>query len=312
MRYEKKSRYSGVILSRLYCSIILLMLLISIVSSAQVVQVQDQPPAEKKSFMSKTFGFLKSPIFWFIILGFVIFIVILLCIFFLIRWLVKFLKARNNIFFNLRSQRVKLSKIHKRYASSTHFLKVEKNTPIRLVKQNNGRVFVTEPIAYYRGDYVSHEGNVIISMNMRYNKKWFFLPITDILIIPNKERIEINQKDTKSGKVIKMEINNLPMAKDIVQFNEDEVLIYADSFSNIGSEGNEFYVPVLKAKDGKILDLSMPLFQSLKEVVLGDYLFEQTDDFSKLAKKSMDINPNIRAEMKVKDASQSVEIPQNR
>ena len=303
----------GVILLGLYFSIILLILSIPIITSAQVVQVQqDQPPAQKQGFFSKTFGFLKSPIFWLIMLGFIVFLLIIIGIFFLVRWLIKFLKSRSNIFWNLRSQRIKLAKIHKRYPSSTHFFKVEKNTPIRLVKKNNGRLFVTEPIAYYRGDYVSHEGNVVISMNMRYNKKWFILPITDLLIIPNREKIDIIQKDAKTNKSIKIEIDNLPRAKDIVQFNEDEVLIYADSFSNIGADGNEFYVPVLKAEDGKIIDLSMPIFQGLKEVVLGDYLFEQTDDFSKLAKKSMDINPNIRAEMKVKDASQSVEIPQNR
>jgi hypothetical protein len=65
----------------------------------------------------------------------------------------------------------------------------------------------------------------------------------------------------------------------------------------------------LKSQDGKIIDLSLPVYVSLKQVVLGDYLYEQTDEFGKLAKQSMNINPNLRYQMKAGDSSQSVEIP---
>jgi len=65
----------------------------------------------------------------------------------------------------------------------------------------------------------------------------------------------------------------------------------------------------LKSKDGKIMDLSLPVYETLKQVVLGEYLYEQTDEFGKLAKQSMNINPNLRYAMKSQDASQSVELP---
>lgn len=290
------------------CLILMLILSIPLIFSAQTIQVAQEQPVEKKGFLAQSFGFLKSPIFWWIIFGILVVIAIIIGLFFLLRWLVKFLKARNNIFWQLRSHRIKLAKIHRRYPSK-HFLKVEKNFPIRLVREQEGRTIVSEPIAYHRGDYTSHEGNVIISMNMRFNKRWFILPITDLLIIPNKEQVEIEQR-TEKGKTIKIVIENLPQAKDIIQFNENEILIYADSLSNIGSGGNEFYVPVLKAKDGKIINLSLPVYQSLKEVILGDYLIEQTDEFVKVAKKSIDLNPNLRYQVKAGDSSQSIEIPQ--
>jgi hypothetical protein len=70
-----------------------------------------------------------------------------------------------------------------------------------------------------------------------------------------------------------------------------------------------FYVPVMKSKEGKVIDLTLPTYDSLKGVVLGDYLYEQTTSFSQLAKKSMDINPYIRGAIKVSDTSQSVEVP---
>jgi hypothetical protein len=283
--------------------------LISFISSAgQVVQVAPEPE-EKKGFFASTFGFLKSPIFWWIVAGVVFFLLLAVGLFFFVRWLVKFLKSRSNIFYQLRTQRIKLAKVHRRYPDN-HFISVEKNTPIKLVKLREGKPIISDTIAYYRGDYTSHEGNIIVSLNMRFNKKWFFVPITDILIIPTKEKIVLSQKDAK-GKTIQFVLDNLPNANEIIQFNEHEILLYAEGISNIGAGGNEFFVPVLRAKDGKIIDLSLPLYQSLKDVVVGDYLFEQTDEFTKVAKKSIDMNPSLRYATKSADSNQNVEIPQN-
>lgn len=288
-------------------SLIVIILLISIVSSATTIQVQEKTTPEKKSFFDTYFSFLKYPIFWYIIIGFFLFVIFLICIFFFVRWLIKFLKSRNDIFYKLKSERIHLSRIQKSYPSK-HWWKVHKNTPIRLVKRSDdGKVTISEPIAYHRGDYYSHEGNLLINLNLKNKKKWFFFPVSDILIIPNKDKIEIEQKDEK-GKPIKIIINNIPKAKDIIQFNSNEILLYAEGVSHIGL----FLTPVLKTKDNKIMDLSLPIFQSLKDVILGDYLYSQTSDFSNLAKKSMDINPFIRSATKLQDAQQNVEIPQEK
>jgi hypothetical protein len=286
-------------------SFFILLFLTPLIYSAQVVQVaQEEQQPVKETFFSKYFGFFKSPIFWWIIAGLVFIIAIIIGLVFLVRWLVKYLKTRSDIFWQLRNERIKLAKIHRRYPS-THFLKVSKNIPIRLVKKENEKLIVSEPIAYHRGDYTSNEGNLIISLNMRFDKRWLFLPITSLLVVPNREKVKIMQKNEK-GKQVEIEINNLPQAKDIVQFNESEILIFAESLSSVG----QFLVPVLKAKDGKIIDLALPTYQSLREVILGDFLYSQTDDFVKVAKKTMDLNPNLRFSMKSNDASQSVEIPQ--
>jgi hypothetical protein len=107
------------------------------------------------------------------------------------------------------------------------------------------------------------------------------------------------------GKQEFIKIEHLPNPSDIIRFNENEILIFAESLSNTGM----FLIPVLKDKDGEIIDLSMPVFDSLKKVVLGEYLYEQTDEFSKLSKKTLEINPYIRAITKTQDTSQSVELP---
>jgi len=274
---------------------------------AEVVQVAQQTP--KPSGFGAIFGFLKSPVFWEVLVIIILIALLIIGVVFLIKWIVSFLKARSNIFFQLRKQRIMLCKIHSRFPSSNHYWKVHKNIPIRLVKNIEGRPVLSDPIAYYRGDYVSHEGNIIVALNLKDRKKMFFFPISDILIIPNKENTTLQQRDEK-GNTSKIKINNLPLAKDIIKFNDNEILLYADSISNIGSKGNDFYVPVLTAKDGKIIDLSLPIYQSIKDVIVGDYLMEQSDEFVKVTKKSIDLNPNLRYTVKTSDNSSAVEVPQ--
>lgn len=284
--------------------IIVVILILSFVSSAQTVVVdQTNQQPQEPSFFDKYFSFLKSPIFWWIILGLLLFLALMVGIFFLVRWIVKFLKSQSNIFHKLRADRMKLARIQRRYPSK-HWWKVDKNTPVRLVRNYNNKMEVSQPIAYHRGDYTTNEGNIMISLNLKNNKKWFIFPISDLLVIPDKDSVSITSRDSK-GKPTKIDIDNLPRAKDIVQFNENEILLFAESVSNVGM----FFVPVLRASNGKIIDFALPVYQSLREVVIGEFLFEQTDEFSKVAKKSIDLNPNLRYETKVQDATSSVDVP---
>jgi hypothetical protein len=279
--------------------ILLLVLLTPLVISQTIVEVPREE--EPKDYFASAFSFLKSKVILSVVIGLIIIIALLVGVFFLVRWLVTFLKKRNDIFYKVRKERVKLASTHRRYPAK-HWFKVHKNTPIRLVRKDGDKLTISSPIGYYRGDYITHEGNFIISMSIIGYKFWWFFPTTEVLIIPNRKEIKIKNPDNPSQK---LETAILPLAKDVVQFNENEVLLFAESISNTGM----FFVPVMKSKDGKVIDLTLPTYDSLKNVVLGDYLYEQTTSFSQLAKKSMDINPFIRGAIKVADTSQSVEVP---
>jgi hypothetical protein len=283
--------------------VIFLILILPIVNAVTVVQV-DTPPAEeeKGNFLSNTFSFLKEPVFWYVVIGLIILTLFFVVMFFIIRWLIKFLKSQNDIFYLLKNDRIKMAKIQRRY-DSKHWWKIKKNAPIRLVKKEGDKLIISRPIAYHRGDYTTNEGNVTIAMNLEGKNKYFFFPETDLMIIPNREKVEVEQLNKKGEKEI-IQIANLPRSKDIVQFNENEILIFAESLSKVG----QFIIPVIKSKDGKVIDLALPTFASLKEVVLGDYLYVQTDEFGKLAKQSMNINPNVRAITKVGDQNSNVEM----
>jgi hypothetical protein len=284
--------------------LILFVILIPIINAVQVVEVPQQQQPEKTGFWSSIKSVLKSKWFWGGILIFILIVIFLVIVFFVVKFLIKYLKSRADIFFKLKTERIKLAKIQRRYPSKAWW-RITRNVPIRLVKKDSeGKLYISKPFAYHRGDYVTHEGNVCISLNLDGYNRFIFFPITDLLIIPNKIEREILQKDEK-GRLKKITVSDIPKAEKIIQFNENEILIYAESVNRIGL----FLIPVLKSKDGKIIDLSLPVFQSLKEVVIEDYLYEMTDEFSKVAKKSIDLNPHIRSEIKLKDANTSVEVP---
>jgi hypothetical protein len=275
----------------------------SLVLSATTVVTQATPVPEKTGIMSSVKGFFTSPLFWGLIAFLLLAILIGVVAYFLITWLIRYLKEQKDLFINLKRRRIKLAKAHSRY--NTHGVRITKNSPIRLVRKKNNRAEISSPIGYYRGDYTTHEGNILMAFNFPHKKKLFVLPVMDVLIIPNKPEVHIHKRDTK-GKVQTTTIENLPLAKDIVQFNNDEVLLYAESISDVG----EFHVPVLKAKDGRILDLSLPVYHTLKEAVIDNYLYDQTSQFATLSKRGLEINPFVKTAQKLQDSAQNQETPQ--
>jgi len=290
-------------MKRVTAILFIFILLTNIVSSAVVVK-QDAPVEEKKGVFATAIGFLKSPIFLGLLLFTFIFVILAIAGYFLITWLIRYLKEQKDLMLLLKRRRISLAKSQKRF--KTHFLKTKSNVPIRLVREKlGGKAEITKPIGYYRGDYSTHEGNLIIAFNMEHRKKLFLLPITDILVIPNKPTIEIHKKN-KKGEVETEYIKNVPTAKDIIQFNENEVLIYAESISDVG----EFFIPVLKSKDGRVIDLSLPVYHTLREAIMDNYLYDQTSMFATLSKKGLEINPFIRTVQKIQDSGQNSETPQ--
>lgn len=281
------------------------LILLNFVSAVEVVEVPQDTPKEEGA-LSGMFAFLKSPVFWGAMVVICLAVIFIFIIFLIIRWAIQFLKVRSDLYWRVRKERIQLAKAHRSYPSK-HWYRIEKNVPIRLVRVWNGKPEISKPIGYHRGDYTTHEGNLIIAMSVIGRKKWLMLPEVDLLVIPDKISLKILQT-TEKGETQSVTMDNIPVAKDIVKFNENEILIYAESMSKIGL----FFIPVIKSKDGKVIDLSLPIYTTLKEVVLSDYLFEQSSEFVSIAKKAIDMNPNIRAVQKIGDQNSAVDLDANK
>jgi hypothetical protein len=281
------------------------LLLLNLISAQTVVQKEQPKEEEKKGFFASLWSGITSPLFIGILIFAIVFILIVFLIAFIFVKIIRYLKLRTDLFFKLKTERIKLAKNQSRYINCTHWWKIEKNVPIRTMKKNEeGELVISKPLAYYRGDFLSHEGNIMIAVNFPNRKKWWFFPMIDLIILPNKRKVSIVQT-VKDGKIEKTEIDNIPIAKELARFLDNEIIIFAESISMSG----EFFFPVVKDKDGKAIDLAMPIYQSLKEVVIENYLYCQCSDFVEIARKSVDINPHLRIAQKMSDTNSSAEIP---
>jgi hypothetical protein len=283
-----------------------LILALPFVSAVEVIQVQEPQKPQAISGFAQIFS---STLFW----GFVVVMVGLLITgiiaYFLIKWLIQFIKAQSDAFYQIMRTRVKLSFAQRRVAIKTawwKFWKFDTGIPIRLVSLNEkNKPIISTAIGWYKGDFQSHEGNLYIAFNMKGNHYlWGFIPKIALLVIPNRKEMKIKESDRKGG-FNTITLKNIPTADEILQFNGNEVFLYAQGISNIGY----FYYPVLKTKDSKIVDLSVPIYASIQEVAINELLYTQTDLYQKAQKKAIDINPFIRAYMKTGDTNQNVEVP---
>lgn len=225
----------------------------------------------------------------------------------LIGWLIKFFKARKDLFYRIQKERVTLCKMNNRYGKSgKHWFKIHKNIPIRLFKNNEkGIPVVSEPIGYYRGDAEGSEGNKYLAFSSNLYKQFFILPKINLLIINDLAVKKVRIKDEKTGLVFEKELKNIPMSKNIIQFNEREIFIYAESLCNCGM----FFVPVIKTVDGKIIDLVPVTMSDMENVAMAELFQGGITNWANLNKEGANLNPTANFQNKVGDTSASIDRP---
>lgn len=242
----------------------------------------------------------------------IIFIAVLVAI---INAVAKYIQNKNDTFVQIKESRITLAMAQGRYHNRVSWWKFwnygqKVNPSIRLARiDKEGKVRVTKPVATYFGDFQSHEGNIYIVCTIKgMGHLWGFIPIKQLICIPNREKIEVLIRNKDNKNTIEVEtIANIPKAKEIVQFDEESIIIYADGISNAG----EFHYPVLKAKDGKIIDLSIPVYESIKEVAMNEMMYMQTHLFGKAMKQGIGINPVLNYQVKTGDSNQNVDATSN-
>lgn len=236
-----------------------------------------------------------------------IILIILIGILLLTIYIIRKIKLSQDVYHRLHRERKRLCKVHKDTKRYIKWWKYHRNDLIKTIYQNSGK-FHTKTIGHYMGHYYGAEGNLVIAFANR--RVWGVLWAKTELLIINKnpyityetnEEIEDN-KGTK--KVIKKKVKeHLPT--NIEHFADDA--IYLNAYGIDIDERTGFYHPVLMNEKGEIINLALPTYQSLRDVVLQSYMYEQTNQFVKVAKKSIDLNPTIRGIQKVQDSSQSIE-----
>jgi len=294
-----------------FVCIFVIILLGNIVNAAQVIEVNNNNNGQtqkKEGLGAQVWNTLTSPLFITILIVTIFLIIVLTIFYYLIKFIIRLFKGQTDVYEKLKNDRIKNAIRQRRY-KSTHSFRIRKNIPIRLIKKNEkGENFVSRPIAYYRGDYLSHDGTINLAVNFVEKTHFWFIPDKDLILIPNKDKITFKRKE---GKEIKdFTIDGLPKSKDLIIFNEEDIIIRAEAFDPVGN----FYIPVLRLTDNEVMDLSIPTYASIKNVISDDLLYTQSNDFIQGINRAISMNPEVKVKEKFndpnKDVQPSTEVPQ--
>lgn len=295
---------NSLFLMRKYITLLLLLFILVIYQSAfvysasQTISIVENPEPTKEDF---SIGKFFKRYWVFILVGFLL----VFGLIFLLIYIINKIKEGRDVWYQVWKHKKHLSKIHRDKWRLRAFFRYSKNNPIRIIYHEGGQVF-TKVIGYYKGHYTSHEGNITMMFNCR--RKWLIFPRSDLLILNTRAKMTIYEKkevDKGTKKEIIRDSKEIDLPYDFVTFGQSEIIIYAYAIDM--DIRTNFYYPVLKDKDGNIINMFFPTYENMKQVVIESYLFDQTDDFVKVAKKSIDLNPLIRGHNKVLDNSSSIE-----
>ena len=270
----------------------------AVLSATQTISVVE--PSKESASEGKTIWQILKPFMW----GGLIIIIILELLIWGVWWLMKKIKEGTDVWFKIMKDKKHLCKMHRDNWRVHAFFRFHKNQAIRIYYINDKSIH-SKVVGWYKGHFISRDGNITIMFNFR--RKWLVFPKNDLLIINSKKEIIIPRKEVQEGKIKEIKIihDTLILPQNIATFNPDEVIINAYGIDM--DYRTEFFIPVLKDKEGNVINMPLPTYESMKQVAIEGYLYDQTDDFVKVAKKSIDLNPLIRGVNKVSDSSSSIE-----
>lgn len=283
----------------IYLLVLIVVFSSSVLGATQTISVVEKTEASQDT--GKSLWEIVKSLWWVAVL----IIIILGLLLWLVIWLINKIKDGEDVWFQIMKDKKELCKTHRDSYRIKAFFKFRENHPIRVYYEVNKKVH-SQVVGYYRGHYLSHDGNMIILFNC--TRKWLVFPRSDLIFLNTREKITVTRTQEKKigheTKVVKIE-EELKFPYNFYDFRANEVVIYANGLDKDYRTG--FYYPVLKDQDGRVINMSLPVYESVKSVAIEGYLFDQTDDFVKVAKKSIDLNPTIRGVNKVADSSSAIE-----
>lgn len=156
-------------------------------------------------------------------------------------------------------------------------------------------IFGAKIVGYYSGECITADGykNYLVWNG----RKWLFWKNEFVL------RVNLNEK-------IRIETRNSDGKREIVEYDlPTDLLIEGENVIAIKGEGvdkaNYFYYPLLVDKNGNIVNMDLIAFARAREVAMLDTLYQQTEDFARVQREAININPYLR--WKVKSQGESVQ-----
>lgn len=175
------------------------------------------------------------------------------------------------------------------------FLKVTKFMSTYDIIQIVGR-FGNKIVGYYFGECITPDGTKnFLVWNTR---KFLFWKNTFIIKVNLNDTVKVEEKDKDTGK---RTVNTYVLPKDLLIEGENAIIIKGEGVDQAGY----YYYPVLTDETGNIVNMDIFAYAKARDVAILDTLYQQTEDFSKVQREAINLNPNVRFISKTKGQSVS-------
>ena len=154
--------------------------------------------------------------------------------------------------------------------------------------------FGTKIIGMYLGECVTSDG---YKNYLLWNARKFIFWKNKFILKVNMNdtvKIETVNKDTRKREVIE---HKLP--KDLILDGDDVIAIKGEGVDKAGY----YYYPLIIDEKGNIVNMDLIAYSRAKDVAMMDTMYQQTEDFSKVQRQAINMNPNVRYIMRTKGDS---------
>jgi hypothetical protein len=153
--------------------------------------------------------------------------------------------------------------------------------------------FGVKVIGYYLGDCITSDGyrNFLLwnSRKFVFWKNKFILKVN----LNDKVRIESHEGD---GDTKKRVVKEIELPKDLIIEGDSVIAIKGEGVDKSGY----FYYPLITDEKGNIINMDLIAFSRSRDVAMLDTLYQQTEDFSKVQRQAINMNPNVRYIMRTR------------
>jgi len=153
--------------------------------------------------------------------------------------------------------------------------------------------FGVKSVGWYEGECITADGykNFLISNG----RKWLLWKNKFVL------RVNLNEKhiiETRNDQG-KRELREYIIPKDNLIEGSDVIVVKGEGFD----KANYFYYPLVSDEHGNIVNMDLIAFARAREVAMLDTLYQQTEDFARVQREAININPHVRYSLKTRGES---------
>lgn len=153
--------------------------------------------------------------------------------------------------------------------------------------------FGSKIVGSYDGECVTSDGykNFLVFAG----RKFLFWKRHFIIKVNLNESIKVETKDKNNKSVIKEFI----LPRDLLVEGENVISIKGEGLDVAGY----FYYPLLMDEKGNIVNMDLIAYARSRDVAMLDTLYQQTEDFVRVQREAINLNPNVRYIVKTKGES---------